>query len=264
MGCIFFVCLFLQFYASEASVRPKRNVADFPVCPLDHLFAFDNGKHCCDERDDADCDTNGEIKWTSTCCKGDVIPCPEGVGCEDFKSPCIGWNVAHTKKSYTEQVGLTDFNDEYDGIYTHQLTDLENAIFVYNRGVYVKDDKCIWWYYFTRTWWIGECKDVGEAKGFAYLVQDETCPYVSGTDWRNPPQYWKSSVTHQLLKGYSLGWGVIGGVQATGASGTTASSHRVFKGRFKVQCLWKFVNGRFRCLPPRRYNETRQRPSGRD
>ncbi len=58
---------------------------------------------------------------------------------------------------------------------------------------------------------LGKCEDIGEFKGFAMLDRDEGCPYVDGTIWTDPPQYWRSLefpgsrvAPGTLLKGYSI------------------------------------------------------------
>lgn len=124
-----------------------------------------------------------------------------------MKSPCLGWDVAHDDKSYVEVVGAYNFSSQFDGRYFLNLTDLGTTVFWNNNGVYEKekDDKCIWWQSQPRrAWWIGYCKDVGSNTGFAYLNEDESCPYVDGTDWRNPPIYWKLANNHQWSKGYTV------------------------------------------------------------
>ena len=132
---------------------------------MSHPTSFDKGRKCCSGI--KDCNFNYIERPLSKCCQNEEeIDCPSGF-CEDCKqscssttsywlflsksrffsdrSTCINWNLALTDANYQETVIAEGFEDSsYNGEYSIDLTVLENAIFIHNRPVFQKDDKCIW------------------------------------------------------------------------------------------------------------------------
>ena len=73
-------------------------------------------------------------------------------------------------------------HDEYEGNYsaTIAVVDVDNADNVYffnNEPIFVNENgnKCIW-KQDINMWWIGNCEEIGQNKGFAYMNNCQ-CPW---------------------------------------------------------------------------------------
>lgn len=204
--------------------KVKRDTTDFPVCPRSSPIAFNSGRHCC---------LTDEVflKDSSSTCPGNTITrCPSNNGrCESWWTPC------------TSSILVEDFdNEEYNGVYyTHE------DLLIHNRPVYVKNDKqCLWWHRQFRHWWMGACEHIGDNQGYAWLVQDLSCPTVPQEKviWRRGGN---NAIIHGNITPYNRG---IVGKDAPAQSATAGSGARVFRGRYRQLCRWTFSNGRFRCI----------------
>ena len=75
------------------------------------------------------------------------------------------------------------FND-YNGNYSVMIPvdnshNEENVYFLSNEPIFIYENgnksKCIW-KEDTDTWWIGDCGEIGQSRGFAFM-KDCTCPW---------------------------------------------------------------------------------------
>ena len=68
----------------------------------------------------------------------------------------------------------------YSGLYVKQKSQRKIEEIVYRL-----ENKCIWWHKPYRHWWVGECTNLGENSGFAWLAPDSLCPIQDKAgDWR--------------------------------------------------------------------------------
>ena len=67
----------------------------------------------------------------------------------------------------------------YSGLYVKQKSQRKIEEIVYRL-----ENKCIWWHKPYRHWWVGECTNLGENNGFAWLAPDSLCPIQDKAgDW---------------------------------------------------------------------------------
>ena len=65
---------------------------------------------------------------------------------------------------------------------------LKNENSANERDVYHHESNnkfCIWWHKQWRHWWLGDCDNIGQNLGYAYLGPDKSCPNEGKSgDWR--------------------------------------------------------------------------------
>ena len=94
------------------------------------------------------------------------------------------WILGNELNNKTIKITLhvEGLDDDYQGKYSltrpFAVDDGDDNIYKYNNEPYFineNSNKCIW-KDDTTTWWIGNCDEIGESKGFAY-TNDCQCPW---------------------------------------------------------------------------------------
>ena len=142
---VLFTSLLFHLQCQAAQIK-NENVLEFVVCPQSHPKATNRGRQCKSLNDET-------IKCKSS-------------RCENFSPGC---------DSFPSIKGLPGYEKSY----------FANGYLEANRPIFQADDKCIWWHYPKRNWWIGPCEKVGTNSGFAYLEEDLECPFHQPSTWRN-------------------------------------------------------------------------------
>lgn len=206
-----FLCTSLLFnLQSETAQIKKENVLEFIVCPQSHPIAINQGRQC-------------SMPFNV----GKTIKCKSS-RCEHFYPTC---DVTLFIKGI----------DDYDKIYS------QNSFLEANRPIFQDEDKCVWWKYPNRNWWIGPCENVGTNSGFAYMEEDLDCPF-------DQPATWRKCGTDEVVKDLSISGAAVGEAAAassatdtTATSGTAAVNSIIRSGKYQQKCRFVYRNGRFRC-----------------
>ena len=83
-----------------------------------------------------------------------------------------------TNKTIKITLHVEGLDDNYQGKYSFTVNEEDDNIKLVNNETYFINEngnKCIW-KDDTTTWWIGNCDEIGESKGFAY-TNDCQCPW---------------------------------------------------------------------------------------
>ena len=124
---------------------------------------------------------------------------------------------------------------DYDGQYI-KLQDILEA----NRPIFQQNETCIWWHQPTRQWWIGPCENVGSDIAFAYIENDEACPFN---------KIWQRNDTHETILNIDIDANTLyfateaSGQKSRNQSGIAAVNVVVSKGKYRQQCRFKYRNG---------------------
>ncbi len=76
----------------------------------------------------------------------------------------------------------------------------------------------IFYKYLQSQTFLGQCVDVGKAKGIAYLATNEICP------WKSSPTVWQNALTGKYMEDATLIWGIF--------DGTTSDNPNIGQVRF--------------------------------
>jgi hypothetical protein len=217
------IILFFVLQSQAERLRREEDTFEFEVCPESHPYAFSRGHKCCSKPNLEEPDF-----WRSNACRADSIACPEPC-CEDLKDECKGY-------------GKVAGESKYSGFYTK--IEYSEA----NRPIYRKEeaDSCIWWHKPYRHWWIGGCEQVGTNSGYAYMLEDTSCPDPSNPTWRvrGSDEMENALLSADAVLAFK---DEAGSGQPSFFTGTAALNVIVREGKFKQTCKFVFRNGQFRC-----------------
>jgi hypothetical protein len=227
------IILFFVLQSQAGRIKREPDTYDFDVCPESHPYAFSHGHKCCSKPN-----LDEPEFWISEACQADAIACPDPC-CEDLKDECKGY-------------GKVAGESKYSGFYTK--IEYSEA----NRPIYRKDsgkgDSCIWWHKPYRHWWIGDCEQVGTNSGYAYILEDTSCPDSSNPTWRiRGSEEMENALLSALFFDYDNNddsyevQNESGSSQPSFSTGTAAINVIVREGKFKQTCKFVFRNGQFRC-----------------
>ena len=76
---------------------------------------------------------------------------------------------------------------------------IKNLDLTGERDVYQHENEnelCIWWHKEYRHWWLGNCDNIGQNTGHAYLQPDKNCPNEGKSG------DWKKSGSDETINGY--------------------------------------------------------------
>ena len=222
---------------------------DFGVCPFSNRYAFNSGQKCCSQA----------TEWSATSCGGEAIDC-NSASCEDRFSCCVPRTNGDCYSRETFEI--RNLSPNYDGKYQTTLRFEANRP-IYN-GVDEREDECMWWHQPTRHWWIGQCEDIGEPSGYAYIDKDLECPNSCILEEKDGElscseqlPTWRKGESDEVINGatllmdrnvylYPSSTAAEKTVETTSLAGVNSIVQ--YGTRFRQRCTFKRRNGVYVCL----------------
>ena len=193
----------------------EESILEFALCPKSNPYVKEEGKVCCKEH----------LRSRFGC--GESVDCPS-IRCENADNPCD-----------VKSINFTNMSPKYDGEYL-KLEDILEA----NRPIFQRNETCIWWHRPSRHWSIGPCENVGSEDGFAYIENDDICPFS---------KIWQRNDTHETIPDIDITGNVLyfptesSGQRSGYQSGIAAVNVVISRGIYKQQCKFKYRNGIYKC-----------------